>query len=275
MKLLKDRLIRATKLEWAARADGTPMTQDDLGKGVCGRVTGIALVYNVADDYGTMFMPGCLTKTRAEKVDAGKVKLFADHLAYSETHVGVVRSVVDVGDAVVMTADLFDTTAGRAMKEYLEAVLASGGETGLSVGFRAIDREWRDVELANGKRDTLLIFKEISLGEISITPVPAVPGTDITGVRREPGEHDEDLLRRALRHILRSLPEQDAKAEFDEVYAPGAATTDTEAAPITADAASPEGTSDAAPAEATEQHESGPASTDARREALRRSYAGA
>lgn len=274
MKPTKEKITRATKLEWFRDASGAEMTPDEMKRlGICGRMTGIALVYGIADDYGTMFAPGCLTKTRAEKVNTGKVRLFADHLAYSETHVGVVRSIVDVGDAAVMTADLFDTEAGRAMKEYLEAVLKSGGETGLSVGFRSIDREWKEIDMGDGKSETMLVFKEISLGEISVTPVPAVPGADVTGVRRQPGETEEDLLRRALRHILRSLPEHEAKAEFDEVYATSAATPDTEAAPpAAAEAAPAEGTQDAAKAEATETHETAVASPEERRQAFRRSF---
>jgi HK97 family phage prohead protease len=230
---IRERVFRQVQLSLrAAKVDG----QEPLPAGVCGRINGIALVYNVADDYGTVFVPGCLAKTRAERVAGGKVKLFADHGPFTDTHVGVVRSLEDVGDAAVMTADLFDTEAGRAMKEYLDAVLTSGADTGLSIGFRPIDRQWMDAPdgmLGDGikKGDMLLFYKEIELREISITPVPAVPGTDVVSVRREAGETDEGLLRRHLGHILRSLPERDARAVFDEVYATSAASTDTSAAP--------------------------------------------
>ncbi len=207
---------------------------DKLPDGVCGRMTGVALTYNVADDYGTVFLPGCLAKTRAEKVASGKVKLFADHGPFTGTHVGVVRSLDDSGDSAVMSADLFDTEAGRAMKEYLAAVIASGADTGLSIGFRPVDKEWRETD--DGK-DTLCYFKEITLREISITPVPAVPGTNVFSVRREQGETDDeqdmDLLARGLVHILRALPEHDARTIFDRVYksagAAASATTDPKA----------------------------------------------
>lgn len=273
MKILDEKLNRATKLELRAQSgDGA-----ELPAGICGRLTGVALVYGAIDDYGTLFAPGCLTKTRADRVAGGKVKLFADHGPFTNTHVGVVRMIDDVGDSAMMVADLFNTEAGRAMKEYLEAVLASGAETGLSIGFRPVKKEWKQAS-ANGADkdlcDSYLEYQEIQLREVSITPVPAVPGTDVTSVRREAGEGDEDLLRRALRNILRALPEQDARAEFDEVYAPSAAKPDTEAAPPAAKADEPAGTPNADGAEATETStETTKATDEERREAFRKSFA--
>jgi HK97 family phage prohead protease len=212
--LLVDHVHVATKLELRATGDGG----DALPAGTCGRLAGIALVYDVVDDYGTLFVRGCLAKTVAEKVRNGKVKLFADHGPYTDTHVGTVRDIVDVGDAAVMTADLFDTDAGRTMKAYLEAVLASGSETGLSVGFRPRQKEWKVVESEDGDEDMVMHFLEIELREISITPVPAVPGTEVTAVRREASETDDALLARTLRNILQSLPESVARGVFETVY---------------------------------------------------------
>ena len=229
---LNERVFVSTKLELRQIAPG--LTNDEaLPEGVCGRLSGIALTYSVPDDYGTVFLPGSLARTRAEAVARGKVKLFADHGPFTDTHVGVVRSLDDVGDTAVMTADLFDTEAGREMKEYLMAVLASGGETGLSIGFRPIEKEWR----SGDDGDMYCAFKEIALREISITPVPAVPGTTVTSVRHEPGDDPEtDLLRRALRSILASLPEREARAVFDAAYpispaSAGADPSDTPVAP--------------------------------------------
>lgn len=232
------------------RADGTTET---LPPGVCGRLTGIALVYNEVDDYGTMFAPGCLDKTRIERVQAGRVKLFADHGPFTHTHVGTVRSLTDVSDGVVMSADLFDTDAGRRMKEYLAAVLASQSDTGLSIGFRRVQSEWKQIDPSKPEgplNDSVLVFQEISLREVSITPVPAVPGAEVTGVRREPGESDPALLRRMLGRILREIPEAEARAAVDAAYASGAAEPDTQAASTPQQiVASPEGTADAAGAD--------------------------
>ncbi len=233
-----EHLARATHLEVVTRADN-----EALPKGICGTITGVALVYNEKDAYDTMFAPGCLSRTIAEQVDKRKVKLFLDHGPFVETHVGTIASIKDIGDTAVMTADLFDTDAGRAAKEYVEAVLDSKSETGLSIGFRAVEREWTKDGMGN--LDTL-VFKEVALREISITPVPAVPGTGITAVRAEDEKSadDQGLLVRTLRTILKALPESMARAEYDSAYAPSAATTDPKAAPTPEASASSSGSGD-------------------------------
>ncbi len=260
MRILDERSVRLTKLELRAAADG-----EKFPDGICGRLTGIALVYGVIDDYGTMFERGCLDKTRVEKVNAGKVKLLADHGPFTDMHVGTIRSMQDIGDAAVMSADIFDTEAGRRMHEYLKAVLASGSETGLSVGFRAKKKEWKTIEEGDARGDSYLCFQEIQLGEISVTPAPAVPGAEVTGVRRKKGETDEDLLERTLRAILGELPEQAVRQIVDEVYAKSEASTakvDTPATPAPpaaepakADAQADGSAASATPADATETPE--------------------
>lgn len=228
--------FRATEIEVRAKGDN----ESALPAGVCGRVTGIALVYEQIDSYQTVFSRGCLSRTIAERVAARKVKLFADHEMYVNEHVGTVVSITDVGDSAVMVADLFDTPAGRTMKEYLTAVLASRSDTGLSVGFRPVSKVWQEVDTERGKA-MILRFNEIELKHIGVTPVPAVEGSGVTGVRSEGeengagnGETDAeaaDLLKRSLSAILRALPEHDARAVFDTVYARSTAPTDTAAAP--------------------------------------------
>lgn len=284
MKVLSERLHRAITLElltpnaegMLTRADGS---MEPLPKGVCGRVTGVALVYDQIDDYNTMFAKGCLDKTRMERVQPGKVKLFADHGPFTDTHVGTVRSLTDVGDGVVMVADIFDTEAGQRMKQYLEAVINSGSETGLSIGFRPIKRDWRSED----EGDSVLVYEEISLREISVTPVPAVPGTEVTGVRREAGETDRDLLLRTLARILKEIPEQEARAAVEAAYASSAAGSDTPAAPApepkpegeAETPASKEGTADAdgAESEGTSAGEGSEIATDEdRMAALRATY---
>jgi phage head maturation protease len=181
-------------------AQNLEVRADALPQGVCGVVTGIALRYNVVDAWGTVFLPGCLDKTRA-KVSSGKVKLFDNHGARdgygTGTHIGVVRSLVGAGDAEVMTAHLFDTEEGRRAKEYLSAVMASGGETGLSIGF--YERNGDPVRDAQGNWQHYA-FSEIELDEISLAPRNAVPGAEVTGVRREP---DTTALRVVVQNLRR------------------------------------------------------------------------
>lgn len=173
---------------------------DALPDGVCGRMQGIALTYGVEDFYGTVFDPGCLTRTRAEKLAAGKVMLMADHEHVTRSHVGVVRTLEDVGDSVLMSADLFDTEAGRSELEYLKAVIASGASTGLSIGFSGRDSEW----ITDAAGQSLLHYREIELVEVSLTPIPAVPGTDVTGARHEGAEVTHALLSSIPTDVLRA-----------------------------------------------------------------------
>jgi HK97 family phage prohead protease len=159
----------------------------DLPSGICGRVTGVALVYGVRDAYGTTFAPGCLDRTKREKLAAGKVSLFADHAYGIHSHVGVVRTLSTVGNEEQLAADLFDTEEGRKAKEYLSAVMDSGGYTGFSIGFydRSVPTMMDSMgDFADGE-DPGAVFTEIELDEVSITPRPAVPGADVVGVRSE------------------------------------------------------------------------------------------
>jgi HK97 family phage prohead protease len=152
----------------------------ELAPGVCGVLVGVALVYGVVDSYGTRFRVGCLDRTKREKLAAGKVKVFADHEGRTRTHVGYVKTLETQGDREIMTAWLFDTEAGRSQKEYLAACMASGGYTGLSIGFYP-----RETEMVEENGDTIYDFLEVELDEVSNTPRPAVPGADVLGVRHE------------------------------------------------------------------------------------------
>ena len=188
----------------------------DLPAGIAGRVSGIALTYGVVDSYGTMFAPGSAKRSIDTRVKAGKLPLLMDHERSTRAHVGVVRSLEEVGDALVMTADVFDTAEGRAALEYVKAVLASDASTGFSVGF--IPRQSETVQV-DGQR--VERFTEIELREVSITPMPAVPGADVLGARQdaEPAERsDLELLVIAARAALDALPSAD-RAAILAVYA--------------------------------------------------------
>ena len=232
---LHDRTAVASALE--IRAEGLPA-------GIAGRVTGVALRYNTIDAYGTKFAPGSLDKTRA-KVQAGRVKLFDNHGASdmygTRSHIGVVRSLTTAGDAEVMVADLFDTEDGRRAKEYLAAVMASGGETGLSIGFFA---------KAGTPADDAYTFTDIELDEISLAPRQAVPGATVAGVRHDPhalrgvlaglrSAYGADAVLDALREVDSSATagdepavESDAAADADGPPTPTLATLDERATAV-------------------------------------------
>ena len=179
---------------------------DNLPPGICGRVTGIALTFDVVDSYRTMFARGCADRTIQRKVTTRKLPLLMDHERSTGAHVGVVSSMTDTGPALMMAADLFDTADGRAALEYAKAVIASGASTGFSIGFRPMRSEMLTVDNEPVER-----FTEIELREVSMTPMPAVPGTDVLGARTEsdvadPMRSDVQLLEVAAKAALNALP---------------------------------------------------------------------
>jgi HK97 family phage prohead protease len=206
--------------------------ESDLPPGVAGRVSGVALTYEVVDAYDTMFARGSAKRSIDTRVAARKLPLLMDHERSTRAHVGVVTAMEDVGDALVMTADVFDTAEGRAALEYVKAVLASGASTGFSIGF--VPRRSETVKAGDKTAER---FTEIELREVSITPMPAVPGADVTGARNEP-EHteaertDDDLLIVAARAALDALPSESRRAVL-AAYADAIPTASSPASPDT------------------------------------------
>jgi HK97 family phage prohead protease len=202
-----------TEARLELRAEG-----DTLPAGIAGRVAGVALTYDVVDTYGTMFQRGAANQSIATKVKARKVPLLMDHDRSVASHVGVVATMSEVGDTLVMVADLFDTPDGRAALEYVKAVMAAGASTGFSIGFvpRASQRVMVDGQPVE-------LFTEIELREVSITPMPAVPGADVTAARTEdptelePVRDERTLLVLAAEVALRALTDSDRQVVWQRV----------------------------------------------------------
>lgn len=216
--------------------------ESDLPPGIAGRVSGVALTYEVVDSYGTMFARKCAKRSIDSRVAARKVPLLMDHERTSKAHVGVITSMTDVGDALVMTADVFDTAEGRAALEYVKAVLASGASTGFSIGFIP-----RTSEMATVDGKTVERFTEIELREVSITPMPAVPGAEVASARNDSehvieedasGRTDRDLLMLAARTALDSLMVEDRLAVISTFSSVTRSDTATPVAPVVIDSPS-------------------------------------
>lgn len=195
----------------------------DLPPGVAGRVSGVAVTYEVVDTYDTVFARGSLKRSIDTRVAAKKVPLLLDHERTTSAHVGVITEMREMGDAVVMTADVFDTADGRAALEYVKAVLASGASTGFSIGF--VPRRSEDVKMGEKLVER---FTEVELREVSITPMPAVPGADVTNARQDSSElpvptadadgvegHDMELVLKAAKAMLDALPDDHLRSLFE------------------------------------------------------------
>jgi HK97 family phage prohead protease len=226
----RDTLWHLTDATLEVRADA------DLPPGIAGRVSGVALTYDVVDSYGTMFSRKCAKRSIDGRVAARKVPLLMDHERTSKAHVGVVTSMTDAGDALVMTADVFDTAEGRAALEYVKAVLASGASTGFSIGFIP-----RASEMATVDGKPVERFTEIELREVSITPMPAVPGAEVASARNEavvtPEEvvaerTETDLLILAARVALDALSESDRHAVLSRYQSETRSETATVVTPV-------------------------------------------
>ncbi len=127
-------------------------------------------------------------------------------------------------------ADIFDTAEGRSALEYVKAVLASGASTGFSIGFVP-----RASEMVTVDNKTVERFTEIELREVSITPMPAVPGAEIASARNEVEEvvserTDDDLLTLAARVTLDALSESQRHAVLSRYLPPTRTET---ASPVT------------------------------------------
>jgi hypothetical protein len=223
--------MRKPPLDLCIRAAELALQESDLPAGVIGRVEGIALVYDVVDDHGTTFVRGCLDRTRAEKVAAGKVKLYWDHgkaMLYegfydSDLHIGTVRSLSDVTlpdgrIAAYMVADLIDCPKAHEVKDYVRGVIASGGTTGLSIGFVPRSPKPSKTE----KRGTK--YTEIELREISITSSQSVPDSELLAERSSPAVR----LRAALDALIGALGPDTVRAALENYEADDSATDDTQ-----------------------------------------------
>lgn len=197
---MREKVWHIAEATLSIRAEG-----EDLPAGVAGRVSGVALTYDVVDSYDTMFARGCAKRSIDQRVSARKVPLLMDHERSTRAHVGVVAAMEEVGDSLVMVADIFDTAEGRAALEYVKAVLSAGADTGFSIGF--IPRKSEVVRVGD---KTIERFTEVELREVSLTPMPAVPGAQVSGARADalaPTMSDDDILTIAAHAALSALPE--------------------------------------------------------------------
>lgn len=211
------------------------LAEADLPPGVIGRVEGFALVYDTVDSMGTAFAPGSLDRTIRERVAAGKVKLFWDHgdaaiqgTYDTDLHIGIVRSLEnrrtpDGKLGAWMSADLLDTDEARKAKDYVAAVLAAGGETGISIGML---EKGLKANPARVEGQPVLYYTDVPLREISLTAEQAVPGALVGSIRAEDRRAMRDQM---LRGLIASLGIDHIRAALDAA-SPGDATEQDSAA---------------------------------------------
>jgi prohead serine protease len=95
----------------------------------------------------------------------------------------------------------------------MDTVLKTDAFTGLSVGVFVRDAEFQPDPA--DPQDRVYAFKECELAEISVTPLPAVPGTEVLNVRRTPEERVHGQVV-ALRMLLTTIPRKELIAVCHE-----------------------------------------------------------
>ena len=152
----------------------------------------------------------CLPQDVVATLNLTHVNTLADGFAASALGRFAAKDAVhammqEMGDSLMMTADLFDTPEGRAALDYVKTVIAAGASTGFSIGFVPRKAETVTIDGRVAER-----FLEIEMREVSITPMPAVPGADVTSARAEAvpamDRSDVELLTMAAAAALDALP---------------------------------------------------------------------
>ena len=136
-----------------------------------------AVVYNVVDSYGSVWRPGCFTRSLERKKPS---------VVWGHDWLDPIGKVIDYRDGpegldVTIQLDDFDAVP-RARQAF--AQFKSGSLTDFSFGFRRVDGgDTRDVDkdAYPGAREYMT---DVDMDEISPVLVGAVPGTAVTGVRK-------------------------------------------------------------------------------------------
>lgn len=145
----------------------------DAGSGV---FSGIAVAYNVVDEYTSVFLPGCFDESLQQRMPA----ICWSH-AWNDP-VGIVTGWESVAEGLAIVAQLDDPNAvPRARQAW--AQLRSGSMTDLSVGFSHVERRPPTPEELAQFPGCGEIIERAQLDEVSIVLRGAVPGSQVTGTR--------------------------------------------------------------------------------------------
>lgn len=135
-----------------------------------GQFDGLAAVYNVADDYGDIIMPGAFTRTIAHK--GGKVPILWQHQTSEVLGIGTLEdSALGLGITGKMNLEI---ARAREIHALMKQAKVEGMPFGLSIGFDTIQAEWKGVNR---------LVKEIRLWEVSPTLFPGQALATVASVK--------------------------------------------------------------------------------------------
>ncbi len=163
---LRRRTVLDGDLKFGAKAEGDT-----------GWLEGYASVFNVVDQQDEVVRPGAFTKTIAERVPAGKVKLMSMHMAFGADTmevIGTITSAKEDDRGLWFHAEFASTDhAQEARKLAVERHV-----TGLSIGYNAIAAA---PLTEDGK--TIIELTELRLLEVTLTARPANELAQVTAAK--------------------------------------------------------------------------------------------
>lgn len=127
-----------------------------------GHIKGYASTYGNVDLGGDVVTKGAFTQTLFHKKN--KVKLFLDH-HYRVSDVAGIAHLTDDEKGLALDGELpIEIPSVKEVHDKIKFLIDRGEEMGLSIGYDIVKAKMRD----DGVRE----LKEISLGEVSLTPFP-------------------------------------------------------------------------------------------------------
>jgi len=160
-----------------------------VGTDNTGVFTGLASMFGNKDLHGDVIQKGAFTKSLARMKSEGRRPAMLDHHRM-DAPVGVWDTITETEKGLEAQGTL---TMAVTRAAELHALAKAGALTGLSIGFRTIDEEFK-----NGTR----IIKEIDLWEISLVTMPANEEARIQDVKHALNIQDKREFEQALRSQL-------------------------------------------------------------------------
>lgn len=163
---------------------------------VDGRTVEIEIPYNVVDSYGTVWLPGCFTRSLQRKLPP--VLMHHD----TKILVGRVTGYRDTPTAMQMTIRLADPSAVPDARA-AQSLLREGVIDGVSFFYDLDKPTEQNVTLQRSRFGGAPCFKSVTLNEVSFVTIPSVPGARVLAVRSAATE--EELTPEELDEIERMI----------------------------------------------------------------------
>jgi HK97 family phage prohead protease len=174
----------------------------DIGLDGSGGLEGYASVFNNIDLQGDIIRRGAYTKTIAERVQSGKVRLMLTHIGYAHKAtdvIGTVRKAEEDDHGLKITADYASTPTAQDVR----TLVREGHVDGLSVAIQPIKMAQTLVDTKQANEIT-----EAKLIEITVTAFPANEETHITNSKSYFDDYKEI--------VAEICEEQDSKAREEK-----------------------------------------------------------